>query len=159
MSMRALTEKEQKVFNRFSNHKLEKIEAKSALFSGAKSNFVINEPAIYKVGNSNSILVFGEPREAMSLDGLKQWIAKLQDSMPSESPANGETEKATAVNGEGPGSVSEGEGEAVESDPRLKESDVRLIIEQVNLPREEVIAALRRADYDVVNALVDLSKK
>lgn len=150
MAASALTEKERRVLDRFSKHGVEHVEASYASFGSENAAFNIQNPSIYRVRGTNSVLIFGDIKKSMSLEEVKRWLARHQDELRKEEhghPREEHEENASAAPKRGG-----------EQDAKINEEDVDLIMQQVKASREEVVNALIEADYDVVNALVNLSK-
>lgn len=165
-----LNAKEQKVLERFSKHGLELIETQQVSFTGKGMIFNIQEPVVYKIADSDSILIFGEPRKSMSMEELKRWWLEQQDrtnkqeeNVPEE--IEGELDGEEAHSGACGSGCTHGHAEEMKEnkapgDPNIKEDDVQLVMSQVNnISREDAIEALKNSKYDVVNALVDLTTK
>lgn len=175
---RVLNSKEQAVLARFKKHNPTNVALDTMTFSNAGVMYNIVDPVVMKLGDSDDLLVFGEIRKSMSMDELKRWVEQQikagtikGEGAPSEIDGDSHTcgagcthEEAEA--GEHHQHSTESDVECVEEnvkgeehDSNIKEEDVKLIMEQVSVSREEVVAALKNSNYDVVSALVDLTKR
>lgn len=161
---RTLDAKEQKVLERFSKHGVERLDVKQVSFTGQNMAFNVKDPVVYKIAGTTSVLIFGEPRKSMSLDDIKTWLEQQTKAGKSGDVSLLNNEGAAEIDGDGADGdyVRHAEGDGAEADAeedsRIQEEDVQLIMNQVKLPREEVIRVLKKTNYDVVNALVELAK-
>ena len=156
-----LNDKQQRVLDKFAALPTRRIEASQVSFSGGNMMFNIAEPIIYKIENTDTILIFGDIRKSMSMDEIKAWLQSRM-SEDASNPLDGEGddvagEEIEEVDAEAPLKSTE---QAHPDDEKLKEADINLITSQMpNVSREEAIETLRKCNYDMVNALVELAKK
>ncbi|KAI5178515.1 nascent polypeptide-associated complex subunit alpha [Pancytospora epiphaga] len=163
---RALTTKEQSVMNKFSKFKLETIDADPVSFNSKGTMFNIKEPVVVKVGDTGALLVFGDLQKSMGLEELKAWIEskmKTESKKETEVEIDGEEEEEEhqcggACEHEHVQTETTVTEVASEEEPRVSEEDIKIIMEQTSVTREKVVETLKKCDYDVVNAMVMLSK-
>lgn len=94
--------------------------------------FVISKPDVYKSGASDTYIVFGETK-----------IEDMSITSRAPQPVAQYVPPAAAVT-----------AEAVEG---VEEKDISLVMEQGGVDREKAVAALKAADNDVVNAIMELT--
>lgn len=153
MAARLLSPKEQKILDSFSKLKPELVEVSQVSLGANTDLYTLAEPVIYKLPNTTSYLVFGEIKRSMSLDQMKRWLEeqmKEKEAQKDKNVIDGEAEHEEVHDHPCAHHEEDGAG--------LSEDDINLIMSQVNISREEAIDALRKANNDVVNALVELSK-
>ena len=119
--------------------------------------FGIHTPDVYKSPNSDTYVVFGEAKiddfaGQMASNAAEQYrtpnVPKMGADFSGAAGAGAsDLSKITEV--------SEEDGDADESD--LKASDIELVMSQGGASRQKAIAALRRNNKDVVNAIMDLT--
>lgn len=154
MVARLLSLKEQKILESFSRLKPELVDTSQVSFGADTDMYTLAEPVVYKLPNTASYLVFGEIKRSMSLDQMKTWLEeqmRAKKTQDDENVIDGEAE-----HGETHDHACTHHEEV--ADAELNEDDIKLIMDQVSISREEAIGALEKANSDVVNALVELSK-
>lgn len=166
MATKTLNAKEQKVIEHFAKIGLKQVNATQVSFGAASDLYNVKDPLVFKVGDTNNLLVFGDIRKAMSFEQMKSWIESQMSKNKGDVPSNLENEidgdlpdnkQAAEINGE---DNSESDVEEINTtDDRIKEDEVQLIMDQVKISREEAINALKNANFDVFTALVELSKQ
>jgi len=127
--------------------------------------FVINKPDVYKSPGSETYIVFGE--------------AKIEDLSQHAQISAAEKFKAVEAGGGGLGGGSDGHGHGhhhhmagAQTQPQqhedseeeeevdasgIEEKDIELVVSQANVSRAKAIKALRVANNDIVNAIMDLT--
>lgn len=151
MATRILSQKELNVKKIFEKCGLEEIAIDSATMGTMKSLYIVNNPVLYRIKNSNSYLLYGDPMDYSSiLEQLKE-SAKDPEKFKKMMEERMQQEEETVIDGEN--TVEETEEEA------LNEDDINLIVSEVKISREEAIRALKEANDDVIQALVNLNKK
>lgn len=160
---RTLNIQEQNVMKNFTSASLtlEEIKDLKEISLFQKSiKFSVGSAVAYRIKETNAILVFGEPKNAIDIEQLKKLYEekiKAMNSVEDDEPQRQgmfrpvEEEKKEEV-------VEEIKEEEV-TKKELNEEDVALISSQVDASREEIIKALEDSNYDVVNALIKLNNK
>lgn len=146
---RALTSKEKKVLARFDALKPVSVDTDQVSLSAGGSMYSIREPALFKIPNSNSILIFGPIMESPSIEQMNKLMSEHLLKKMTEKQANDEMEQTEPV-------ITEIENKTDEA--ILNEKDVELIMEHGNVSREKAIEALRESNMDAIAALVSLNK-
>ncbi|VDK17604.1 unnamed protein product, partial [Anisakis simplex] len=103
--------------------------------------FVINKPDVYKSPGSDTYIVFGEAK----IEDLSEHarFAAAERLKPSDAPLGGQSDE----------SDQEGEIDAT----GIEEKDIELVCSQANVTRNRAIKALKKADNDIVNAIMELT--
>ncbi|KAI1728378.1 NAC domain-containing protein [Ditylenchus destructor] len=105
--------------------------------------FVINKPDVYKSPGSDTYVVFGEAKiedlaqhaQITDMENLKPPTSIIRDvrrMVPTEEESDGEEVDATGI----------------------EEKDIELVMSQANVSRNKAIKALKKADNDLVNAIM-----
>uniref|UniRef100_A0A915CNZ7 Transcription factor BTF3 n=1 Tax=Ditylenchus dipsaci TaxID=166011 RepID=A0A915CNZ7_9BILA len=108
--------------------------------------FVINKPDVYKSPGSDTYVVFGEAKiedlaqhaQITDVENLKPPSSIIRDvrrMVPEEQESDGEEADATGI----------------------EEKDIELVMSQANVSRNKAIKALKKADNDLVNAIMELT--
>ncbi|XP_062542590.1 nascent polypeptide-associated complex subunit alpha [Armigeres subalbatus] len=113
--------------------------------------FVINNPDVYKNPHSDTYIIFGEAK-IEDLSQQAQVAAAEKFKAPEATPATGESSGATTS----VAPIAEEDEEEVD-DTGLNEKDIELVIQNANVPRAKAIRALKENNYDVVNAIMELT--
>ncbi|KAI4293107.1 nascent polypeptide-associated complex subunit alpha [Pancytospora philotis] len=160
-----LSSREQAVLSRFAKYGTSDIETDTVTFTSSGTMFNVKNSRVVRIGNTDNLLVFGDIQKSIGLEDLKRWLeenaanlGKPQDGAASDEIDGDAHECGDDCDGHH-AAAAESHEDAADSDPQIKEADVKLIMEQVSASRQDVVAALKAADYDVVSALVELSKK
>lgn len=161
---RVLQPREEKVKKEFSVCGLEKINIENATMGNKDSVYMINGALLYRIKNTNSYLLFGDPVNYSSIlerlknsannpDELKKLFSENMD-------LDREQEEIKEIEGE-PEIQEETDLEIQkqESSIEYNENDVQLIMDEAKISKENAIEALKNANNDVIQALVDLNKK
>lgn len=167
MATRSLTPREEKLKEQFNGCGLELIAMENVTLGNKDSIYMVNGAILYRIKNTNSYLLYGEPVNYSSiLEKLKnssnnpEELKKLfGEQMGGETELEGERQVEGEMEVEGEieaGSVIEREVEGAET---YNEEDVELIMSEVKITKEEALKALKSAGNDVIQALVDLNKK
>jgi nascent polypeptide-associated complex subunit alpha len=109
--------------------------------------FVINKPDVYKSPGSDTYIVFGEAK----IEDLSQHaqIADVENLKPPSIIQN--------VNRLQPPQEEEEESGGEEDATGVEEKDIELVMSQANVSRNKAIKALKKADNDLVNAIMELT--
>ena len=146
--------------------------------------FAISEPDVYRLPGQNSYVVFGNAKiedlsqnqmfkAAEQLKGMPQAgqgpagmaaaaaeaaaDAGAGDDDDQPPPLTSDTGDAAAAATTTPGTVAdEAKPDANEDLGNLEEKDIALVMQQVDCTRAQAIAALKKSDGDIVNAIMDL---
>lgn len=113
--------------------------------------FVINNPDVYKNPHSDTYIIFGEAK-IEDLSQQAQVAAAEKFKAPEATPAAGESSGATTS----VAPIAEEDEEEVD-DTGLNEKDIELVMQNANVPRAKAIRALKENNYDVVNAIMELT--
>lgn len=113
--------------------------------------FVISSPDVYKSGASDTYVVFGRADvEDISSQALGD---KAKEVLPEETfAAAGAQEAASAEAKPAAAAPVEEEGEVDETGVEAK--DIELVMSQTNVTRAQAVAALKKNDGDIVNAIM-----
>jgi nascent polypeptide-associated complex subunit alpha len=121
--------------------------------------FVINKPDVFKSPGSDTYIVFGEAKiedlsQHAQLQAAKQFepserLARLNPEAPGMGGASGGQAEAAAEESD--------EDDAEEDTTGMEEKDIELVISQANVSRKKAIRALKNADNDIVNAIMELT--
>ncbi|EAT36197.1 AAEL011711-PA [Aedes aegypti] len=113
--------------------------------------FVINNPDVYKNPHSDTYIIFGEAK-IEDLSQQAQVAAAEKFKAPEATPAAGESSGATTS----VAPIAEEDEEEVD-DTGLNSKDIELVMQNANVPRAKAIRALKDNNYDVVNAIMELT--
>lgn len=109
--------------------------------------FVINKPDVYKSPGSDTYIVFGEAK----IEDLSQH-AQLADVESFKPPTSSIIQN---VNRLAP-PAEDSDGEELDA-VGLEEKDIELVMSQANVSRNKAIRALKSAEGDLVNAIMELT--
>lgn len=111
--------------------------------------FVINKPDVYKNPGSDTYIVFGEAK----IEDLSQHatITAAEKFKAAEPAAMGGADAAAKAKPE-----EESDEEEVDA-TGIEEKDIELVMSQATVSRSKAIKALRNANNDIVNAIMDLT--
>lgn len=115
--------------------------------------FVISKPDVYKSGNADAYVVFGE--------------AKIEDLAAQQQQANhfrqaAAMEKNAALANEKSAEAVEevaAEKDAAEEETDVEEKDIELVMTQVSCTRQKAIDALKKNKNDIVEAIMSFDSK
>ncbi|XP_055606705.1 nascent polypeptide-associated complex subunit alpha [Uranotaenia lowii] len=113
--------------------------------------FVINNPDVYKNPHSDTYIIFGEAK-IEDLSQQAQVAAAEKFKAPEAAPAGGESSGTTTS----VAPIAEEDEEEVD-DTGLMEKDIELVMQNANVPRAKAIRALKESNFDVVNAIMELT--
>uniref|UniRef100_T1E2Y6 Putative nascent polypeptide-associated complex alpha polypeptide n=1 Tax=Psorophora albipes TaxID=869069 RepID=T1E2Y6_9DIPT len=113
--------------------------------------FVINNPDVYKNPHSDTYIIFGEAK-IEDLSQQAQVAAAEKFKAPEATPAAGESSGTTTS----VAPIAEEDEEEVD-DTGLNEKDIELVMQNANVPRAKAIRALKENNFDVVNAIMELT--
>uniref|UniRef100_A0A915DCT0 NAC-A/B domain-containing protein n=1 Tax=Ditylenchus dipsaci TaxID=166011 RepID=A0A915DCT0_9BILA len=107
--------------------------------------FVINKPDVYKSPGSDTYVVFGEAK----IENLAQHaqITDVENLKPSSSIIR-DVRRMVSEEQESDGEEADATG--------IEEKDIELVMSQANVSRNKAIKALKKADNDLVNAIMEL---
>ncbi len=109
--------------------------------------FVINKPDVYKSPGSDTYIVFGEAK----IEDLSQH-AQLADVENFKPPSANIMQNVNRL------APQQEESDTEEVDATgLEEKDIELVMSQANVSRNKAIKALKNADNDLVNAIMELT--
>ena len=113
--------------------------------------FVINKPDVYKSPGSDTYIVFGEAK----IEDLSEHarFAAAERLKPSETPV---ASQGLNVN-PAPQAEEESDNEGDIDSSGIEEKDIELVMSQAGVSRNKAIRALRKADNDIVNAIMELT--
>jgi len=106
--------------------------------------FVISEPDVFKVPDSDTYIIYGE--------------AKIEDLNAQQQQAAAEQFKAEESTAQVVGQDDEDDEEEEEVDTTgLDEGDIQMVMDQSGCKKSKAVAALRKNDNDIVNAIMHLT--
>jgi nascent polypeptide-associated complex subunit alpha len=108
--------------------------------------FVVAQPDVYKSATSDTYIVFGEAK----IEDLNAQAAAAQQLMNSSAVPG-----QSAPDASGPPALVEDDEEVDATG--IEPKDIELVMTQTSATRSKAIQALRRADNDIVNAIMDLT--
>ncbi|KAI5151594.1 nascent polypeptide-associated complex subunit alpha [Enteropsectra breve] len=168
---RVLQNKEKKVLDMFARVKPVSLDAATVSFTANGDIYNSVDPVVYTIPGTDSILVFGDLRKSLSMEQMKEWLAKQielnksKDASEAIKEIDGDEDDEHGC-GAGcghdhshPEAHAEQEVLEIKNEGEFAEEDINLIVAQTSVSREEAIEALRKSDNDVVCALVELTKK
>lgn len=161
MQTRQLSEKELKLKQKFARCGLEEIPINMATIAMSTNLFLVNDPVLYKIKNTNDFLLFGNPVDYSSV--LKRLQESVKDPETLKNMGEEEEEEETVIDGEAQGLAKQTENLSIGSlgslgTEEVKEEDIKLIMKEGEISKEEAIKALSEAENDVIQALVNISK-
>jgi len=111
--------------------------------------FVINKPDVFKNPGSDTYIVFGEAK----IEDLSQHatITAAEQFKNKEPAAFGASELAAKEPAQ-----EESDEEEIDA-TGIEDKDIELVMSQANVSRTKAIKALRNANNDIVNAIMDLT--
>jgi len=145
---------EKKARKLFSKLGLKQVQGVSRVCIRKSKNilFVINKPDVYKSPGSDTYIVFGEAK----IEDLSQH-AQLKAAEQFKPTPDGPTVTATPGGTTRPETVEEeSDGEEVDT-TGIEEKDIELVMSQANVSRKKAVKALKNADNDIVNAIMELT--
>ncbi|KAG0041958.1 hypothetical protein BGZ83_001073 [Gryganskiella cystojenkinii] len=110
----------------------------------------IAQPDVYQSLNSDTYIVFGEG-QSEDMNSMQNQFQAAQDILKDGAVAEG-AEASETVEAE---AVDEEEEEVDETG--VEASDIELVVNQANVSRAKAVAALKKNDNDVVNAIMELT--
>lgn len=110
--------------------------------------FAINNPDVYKNSSNDTYVIFGEAK-------IDDFAAAAQASAAKQFTHAPEVAKVSASSSQA--ANLEEIDEASIDDSGLDQKDIELIVSQVNCTRGKAVAALRAANGDIVEAIMQLS--
>ncbi|AFM97852.1 nascent polypeptide-associated complex domain-containing protein [Encephalitozoon hellem ATCC 50504] len=135
---------------------VEGIEDASIITKNIK--YSIERPMVYKIKGTESLLILGSQGRPMDLDKLRKMY---EDSIRGAKDQGNEitglySEITSDQEGEDKNELPQASHET--TDERISEEDIKLISSQIKASREEIISALVESNYDVVDAMMKLTK-
>lgn len=113
--------------------------------------FVINNPDVYKNPHSDTYIIFGEAK-IEDLSQQAQVAAAEKFKAPEATPAGGESSGTTTS----VAPIAEEDEEELD-ETGLNEKDIELVMQNANVARAKAIRALKENNFDVVNAIMELT--
>jgi len=153
MCIRQLSPKEEKVKADFAKCGLVEMCIETATLSTASELFLVTKPALYRIENTNSYLLFGDPVDYTTVIKQLQESSKDPEALKRMMGQAREKEERV-IDGE---AGEEGAEEAV-VESEINEEDLKLIMTESKVSRDEAAKALREAGNDVIQALVNINK-
>lgn len=145
---------EKKARKLFSKLGLKQVQGVSRVCIRKSKNilFVINKPDVYKSPGSDTYIVFGEAK----IEDLSQH-AQLKAAEQFKPTPDGPVAAAAPGGVRAPETVDEeSDGEEVDT-TGIEEKDIELVMSQANVSRKKAVKALKNADNDIVNAIMELT--
>lgn len=160
MSEVKFTQKQQNIYDLFKKLGLTEIDAKQASFGTDKSLYRMDTPKIFKIGNTNNLLVFGDLKKSLSYEQIQAFLKEqLKNSKQNNEHEEIEKEMEEGVEIDGEQSTTAMlEKMNLETNDKLKEEDIKFLIEETKASREDAIESLKKSNYDVIAALVEMNK-
>lgn len=116
--------------------------------------FVVNKPDVYKSPGSDTYIVFGEAK----IEDLSQNPTLRPTDFKPTDQAAGAGGDLRGMSATRPEVVQEEESDGEEEDATgIEEKDIELVCSQANVSRKRAIKALKAADNDIVNAIMELT--
>ncbi|ORY04857.1 nascent polypeptide-associated complex, alpha subunit [Basidiobolus meristosporus CBS 931.73] len=112
--------------------------------------FVIAQPEVYKSGNSDTYVVFGECK-IEDLNAAAKAAAAQQLAAEQAAAAQAETAVEAAPAAE------EAEEEEDVDEEGVEAKDIELVMQQANVSRGKAVKALKANKGDIVNAIMELT--
>lgn len=112
----------------------------------------IGQPDVFKMPTSDTYIVFGEAKADDLNEKLQRSAA--QQFQKQAAPADGDEvpDLAPADDASAPAA-----GESAEGEDGVEPRDIELVMQQAGASRADAVAALKKNDGDIVNAIMDLS--
>lgn len=111
--------------------------------------FVIQKPDIFKSPGSDTYVVFGEAK-------IEDLSAQQAASAAEQFGRPGGAEFARPA-ARAPAPAAADDEEAGGDESGLEAKDIELVMSQANVPRAKAVAALKKNDGDIVNAIMELT--
>ncbi|KAF4670754.1 hypothetical protein FOZ61_008770 [Perkinsus olseni] len=123
---------------------------------GKNMLFVISEPDVMKAPHADTYVVFGEARiEDMSAASQAAAASQFTSTPEVSKVESSESTEATKAEAAAAAEPEEDEGEVDETGVEAK--DIELVMSQVNCSRAKAVKALKAANNDIVEAIMQLS--
>lgn len=115
---------------------------------------MIDEPEVFRGGNTDTWIIFGTPKQDDSATKQQQFLQQLmkqQQNAPNlqEEISNLETETTGKVEEEEEGEVDE---------TGLLPNEIELVMKNANVSRAKAVREIRKHNGDIVNTIMDLQK-
>jgi nascent polypeptide-associated complex subunit alpha len=117
--------------------------------------FAIASPDVYKSATSDTYVVFGEAK-VEDMNAAQQQMMHAASTMPTvteEKLMEGVTASSSSAK---PSAAAEEDGETVD-ESGVEPKDIELVMTQAGVSRAKAVKALKAADNDIVNAIMDLT--
>eukprot|EP00005_Dracoamoeba_jomungandri_P004921 CAMPEP_0174253894 /NCGR_PEP_ID=MMETSP0439-20130205/3264_1 /TAXON_ID=0 /ORGANISM="Stereomyxa ramosa, Strain Chinc5" /LENGTH=222 /DNA_ID=CAMNT_0015335193 /DNA_START=46 /DNA_END=714 /DNA_ORIENTATION=+ len=112
--------------------------------------FVITQPDVYKSPASDTYIIFGEAK----IDNVNnQQLADTARLFEKKTEGDQKDES----DDEPPALIDDGEAEGEIDETGLEAKDIELVMSQTNVTRAQAVAALKKADGDMVEAIMELT--
>ena len=118
--------------------------------------FAIASPDVYKSATSDTYVVFGEAK-VEDMNAAQQQMMQAASAMPqvTEEQLMEGVDAAKKAAAKAPAKV-EDDGEVVD-ETGVEPKDIELVMTQAGVSRAKAVKALKSADNDIVNAIMDLT--
>eukprot|EP01135_Chromosphaera_perkinsii_P004917 Nk52_evm22s304 gene=Nk52_evmTU22s304 len=119
--------------------------------------FVVAKPDVYKSPQSDTYVVFGEPKvEDLNARAQANAAQQFQQQMPSMDAAAGGAAAAPAMAAVADAAGDDGdEGDVDETG--MKPEDIDMVMQQASVSRPKAVKALKANNGDLVNAIMELT--
>lgn len=112
--------------------------------------FVISHPDVYKSPASDTYIIFGEAKiEDLSNNATMNAVKQLETAASLKDEVPDLVESATEKKSEGP--------EEPVDETGVEAKDIELVMSQANASRAAAVKALKKANGDIVNAIMELT--
>ncbi|GAA5910567.1 hypothetical protein JCM6882_008559 [Rhodosporidiobolus microsporus] len=115
--------------------------------------FVVNNPEVFKSPASECYIVFGEAKPEDPAAGFPQ-LAQLAQA---EQLAQQQQQQQAAVEGKAPAANKEGDADDGD-ETGVEDADINVIMQQANCDRAAAVKALKAANGDIVQAILDANQ-
>lgn len=129
--------------------------------------FVINKPDVYKSPGSDTYIVFGEAKiEDLSshaqLEAAQKFkpggaVGREADMAAGMGGLGGATAGAGRAGAANPVEIGSDDDDEEVDTTGIEEKDIELVMSQANVTRKRAVKALKNADNDIVNAIMELT--
>eukprot|EP00750_Incisomonas_marina_P031484 INCI8188.1.p2 GENE.INCI8188.1~~INCI8188.1.p2 ORF type:complete len:183 (-),score=50.96 INCI8188.1:698-1246(-) len=111
----------------------------------------IGQPDVFKMPTSDTYIVFGEAKADDLNEKLQRSAAQQFQKQAASADGEEVPDLAPADDASAPA------GESAEGEEGVEPRDIELVMQQAGASRADAVAALKKNDGDIVNAIMDLS--
>ena len=111
----------------------------------------IGQPDVFKMPTSDTYIVFGEAKADDLNEKLQRSAAQQFQQQAASADGDEVPDLAPADDASAPA------GESAEGEEGVEPRDIELVMQQAGASRADAVAALKKNDGDIVNAIMDLS--